>query len=72
MDKPLLDLNGVKVYKKDDVMEAMRLIGHKEYYKIRLKGIPFKEDSELAYVCHDDCQGVNFKYFILDELPIRN
>lgn len=76
MDKPL-DLNGVKVYTKADVIDAMCLIGQdvymsddadfEDYYKYRLIGIQFEEDSSYAFIGDDDCQRIIYKYFILEK-----
>lgn len=75
MDKKLLDLNGVKVYTRDDVVDAMSLIGQyvymsdnadfEDYYKYRLIGIQFEEDSPYAFIGDDDCQRIIYKYFVL-------
>lgn len=72
-----LDLENVRVYSctKDDVIDAIDLIGEKvfvsdtkdfeEYYKHKLMGIQFEEDSSYAFMCFDDCQTIIYKYFIL-------
>lgn len=76
MDKKLLDLNGVKVYTKADVIDAMNLIGQdvymsdyadfEHYYKLRLTGIRFEEDLKYAFVGGDyDGTTIIYKYFIL-------
>lgn len=77
MDKKLLDLNGVKVYTKADVIYAMNLIGQdvymsddadfEDYYTCRLKGIRFEEDSAFTFIGadYDDCQTIIYKYFVL-------
>lgn len=72
MDKKLLDLNGVKVYTKADVIDAMNLIGQdvymsdyadfEEYYKHGLIGIRFVEGDPYAFVGSDFDA---YKYFIL-------
>lgn len=78
MDKKLLDLNGVKVYTKADVIDAMPLIGQdvymsddadfEEYYELRLKGIRFEEDSSFAFIGADyDGQTIIYKHFILSK-----
>lgn len=74
MDKPL-DLNGLKVYTKADVIDAMHLIGQdvymsddddfKDYYKNRLIGIRVMEDVSFPFVGADECQSIIYKYFIL-------
>lgn len=76
MDKPL-DLNGVKVYTKADVIDAMNLIGQdvymsddadfENYYKYKLIGIQFEEDSSYAFIGSDDCQRIIYKYLILEK-----
>lgn len=75
MDKKLLDLNGVKVYTRDDVVDAISIIGQdvymsddadfEEYYKYKLIGIQFEEDSSYTFIGSDDCQRIIYKYFIL-------
>lgn len=76
MDKPL-DLENIKIYTKADVIDAMRLIGQnvymsddadfEEYYKYKLIGIQFEEDSSYTFIGSDDCQRIIYKYFILEK-----
>lgn len=71
MDK-LLDLNGVKVYTKADVIDAMNLIGQdvymsddadfEDYHKCRFAGVRVVEGDIFPFV-GGNC--VVYKYFIL-------
>lgn len=75
MDKKLLDLNGVKVYTRDDVVDAISIIGQdvymsdtadfKSYYKCRLTGVRAMEHNAFPFVGNDEHQSIIYKYCIL-------
>ena len=77
MDKKLLDLNGVKVYTRDDVVDAISIIGQdvymsdtadfKNYYKCRLTGVRAMEHNAFPFVGNDEHQSIIYKYCILAE-----